>query len=351
MIKIAQGNLLRADVEALVNTVNCDGFMGKGIALQFKRAFPENFTVYQRDCRAGQVKPGSMLTVATGSMVNPAYIINFPTKLHWRERSRMEDIRTGLEALVAEIRRLGIRSIAIPPLGCGNGGLDWRVVKPLILSAVSQLPAVEFHIFEPVGAPAPADMPVGTARPKMTPGRAAIIKLMERYSALDYRRTLLEIQKLAYFMQEAGEPLQLRFVAATYGPYADNLNKVLERLQGHFLNGVGDRVSPDVEIELMPNAAEEADAFLAAAPESTRHHLDRVTKLISGFESPYGMELLSSAHWAATRIGAPTDVSAIITQRVHAWNDRKRSVLKPQHIRIAVDRLREERWLKPDAEK
>lgn len=345
MQKMTQGNLLRADVEALVNTVNCDGFMGKGIALQFKRAFPENFKVYARTCRMGQVAPGNMLTVATGAMVNPLYIINFPTKLHWREKSRLEYIQIGLEALVAEIRRLGIRSIAIPPLGCGNGGLDWRLVKPLIVSAISQLPNVEFQLFEPVGAPAPADMPVGTSRPNMTPGRAAIIKLMDQYSALDYRRTLLEIHKLAYFMQEAGEPLRLHFVAATYGPYADNLNKVLERLQGHFISGVGDRAAPDVEIELLPVAVAAADAFLAAGSESTQYHLGCVAKLISGFESPYGMELLSSVHWAATRIGAPTADLSIITTRVHTWNDRKRRMLKPQHIRVAVDRLRGERWL------
>ncbi len=122
MIQYTKGNILRADAEALVNTVNCVGFMGKGIALQFKKAYPENFTEYQKACRAEEVQPGRMHVYSTGRMLNPLYVINFPTKRHYRERSRYEDIESGLRALVTEIRRLGIRSIAVPPIGCGLGG-------------------------------------------------------------------------------------------------------------------------------------------------------------------------------------------------------------------------------------
>lgn len=153
MIHETKGNLLESDVEALVNTVNCVGFMGKGIALQFKQAFPENFAAYERAAKAGEVRPGKMFVFETGVMVNPKYIINFPTKRHWRGKSRIEDIETGLAALVQATKRLGIRSIAVPPLGCGNGGLDWAEVRTLILRSFEQLPDVKVHLFAPLGPP------------------------------------------------------------------------------------------------------------------------------------------------------------------------------------------------------
>ena len=206
MIEETKGNLLEADAEALVNTVNTVGHMGKGIALQFKQAYPENFLAYARALKRGEVQAGRMFVVPTGLVTNPRYIINFPTKRHWRGRSRIEDIDTGLEALVGEIRRLGIRSIAVPPLGCGNGGLDWRDVQPRIQRALADLHGVRVLLFAPRGAPA-----IRTRRPDMTPARALLVKLMEQYLGLAYRLTLLEVQKLAYFLQEAGEPLRLRY--------------------------------------------------------------------------------------------------------------------------------------------
>lgn len=149
MIEFKQGNLLEENAEALVNTVNCVGVMGKGIALQFKQAYPENFRQYEKACKAGEVQPGRMFTVATGNLFNPRYIINFPTKRHWKNNSKIEDIKSGLVALVQEVPSLGITSIAIPPLGCGNGGLNWADVKPLIVSAFAQLPEVRVIIFAP----------------------------------------------------------------------------------------------------------------------------------------------------------------------------------------------------------
>jgi O-acetyl-ADP-ribose deacetylase (regulator of RNase III) len=148
MIEIRQGNLLAEPAEALVNTVNCVGVMGKGIALQFKQAFPDVFKQYKKACDAGEVQPGKMFTVLTGEFLEPQYIINFPTKRHWKGSSRLDDVRSGLVALVAEVERLEIKSIAIPPLGCGNGGLDWAVVKPMIIEAFAGLPDVQVLLFE-----------------------------------------------------------------------------------------------------------------------------------------------------------------------------------------------------------
>ena len=344
MITTERGNVLEAKAEALVNTVNCVGFMGKGIALQFKKAYPENFDAYQRACRAHEVQPGHMFIFDRGSMLDVKYIINFPTKRHWKGGSRYEDIEAGLAALVEDVRRLGIRSIAIPPLGCGLGGLDWARVRPMIERAFEALPEVEVHLYEPAGAPAAEDMPVRTKRPHLTVARALFIRLMRQYAALDYRLTLLEIQKLAYFLQEEGQPLRLNYQAGLYGPYAPNLNKVLEALEGHYTRGYGDTQKPDVELALLDGAADEAEAFLQ---DHTLEHerLDRVSRLIEGFETPYGMELLSSVHWLAARATPAASSLDDAISGMAAWNDRKRRMFKPEHIRVAWDRLETEKWI------
>jgi O-acetyl-ADP-ribose deacetylase (regulator of RNase III) len=344
MIEIKRGNLLMANAETLVNTVNCVGYMGKGVALQFKKAFPENFTEYQKACRAGLVQPGRMFVSETGSILGPRYIVNFPTKRHWRGKSRYEDIEAGLRALVSEVKRLAIRSIALPPLGCGLGGLNWKKVRPMIEGAFNEVPDVHVMLFEPAGAPEAKTMPVRTKRPRMTVARALFIRLMDQYAELAYRLTLLEIQKLAYFLQEGGEPLRLRYEAGFYGPYAPNLNKVLEVLEGHFIRGYGDSQRPDVEIELMPRTADVAAEFLQDRPRF-QERLGRVARLISGFETPYGMELLSSVHWVATHGDARAVDAHSAVRLVTAWNDRKREMFRPGHIQVAWKRLAEQGWV------
>ena len=344
MVELTRGNILEAETEALVNTVNCVGFMGKGIALQFKKAYPDNFEAYRKACAAGEVQPGRMHIFELSSMLNPKFVINFPTKRDWRANSCYEDIEAGLKALVSDIRRLCIQSIAVPPLGCGLGGLDWSRVRPMIESAFAELPKVRVLLYEPVGAPEACKMPVRTTRPKLTLARALFIRLMDLYAAQSYRLTLLEIQKLAYFLQEAGQPLRLRYEAGHYGPYAPNLNKVLEALERHYTSGYGDSQKPDVEIELLAGAAEEASAFLAGhADEHGR--LDRVSRLIEGFETPYGLELLSSVHWVATHADPPAEDEQDAASALASWNERKRRMFRAEHIPIAWNRLASENWI------
>lgn len=177
----------------------------------------------------------------------------------------------------------------------------------------------------------------------MTAGRALLVKLMEQYVGLAYRLTLLEVQKLAYFLQEAGEPLRLRYEPGHYGPYAANLNNVLERIEGHYVRGYGDSQKPDAEIGLLQGATQEADAFLASHKES-RARLLRVAELIEGFETPYGMELLSSVHWVAKH-GAKVRSADDAIRAVHAWNERKWRMFSPSHIQVAWKQLDEAAWL------
>lgn len=350
MIEKTTGNLLEADVEALINTVNTVGVMGKGIALQFKKAFPENFKAYKKACDAKELEPGQMLVVETHELPGTAkYIINFPTKRHWRGKSKMEDIDSGLVALVQEIKKRNITSVAVPPLGCGNGGLRWSEVFPRIEAAFAGLPDVRVLVFEPAGAPSPRKMLNRTERPNMTPGRAAVLCLMNRYSVPGYvyRLSMLEIQKLAYFMQVSGQALRLKFQKHHYGPYADNLRKVLERIDGHYIEGYGDgdgTNSPETPITLLADAADEAESFLEK-DEETQERFAQVSKLIEGFETPYGMELLATVHWVASENPkAREDVSEAVRD-VHAWNARKRDLMQPAHIETAWNVLRKNDWL------
>lgn len=149
MIMLVKGNLLDAPAQALVNAVNTVGVMGKGIALMFKKRFPENCKAYAAACARGEVRVGAMFVTEGVRLGGPRWIINFPTKKHWRDPSKLEWVRDGLVALIDVVRQRRIRSIAIPPLGCGNGGLDWEVVRPMIETSFSDLPEVEAMIFEP----------------------------------------------------------------------------------------------------------------------------------------------------------------------------------------------------------
>jgi O-acetyl-ADP-ribose deacetylase (regulator of RNase III) len=344
MIQSTRGDILKADAEALVNTVNCVGFMGRGIAAQFKRAYPANFKVYEASCKRGEVQPGKMLIVETGQLTNPRWLINFPTKRHWRAGSRLEDIDAGLAALIADVRRLGIRSIAVPPLGCGLGGLAWSEVRPRIEAAFAELPEVTALLFEPDGAPAPAEMAKTAERPPMTPGRAVLIRLVEEYLAalMDPFVSLLEIHKLMYFMQEAGEPLRLKYRKALYGPYAENLRQVLSHVEGHFLSGYADGGdSPDKQLQLVPGVAREAQALLEQHPETLRR-FHRVADLVEGFETPFGMELLATVHWLHAH-GGVKDQSQM-AGAFYQWGARKR-MFEERQIHIAWETLAAKGWL------
>lgn len=348
MIQTLRGNLLEANVQALVNTVNTVGVMGRGVALQFKLAFPENYEVYRRACERGEVRIGSMLTYDLRRLQNPRYIINFPTKQHWRGKSRLEYIDAGLKDLVRTIHDLGIESVALPPLGAGLGGLKWSDVLPRIRAAMADLADVEVLVYEPAGAPATAAALVSTPRPTMTPGRAALLALMGHYRAtlMDEGITLLEIHKLMYFLQEAGEPLRLKYVKGIYGPYSTNLHHVLERMEGHYIQGYGEgSENPGKVIEYDEDALREAESFVHHRAD-TRARFQRIERLIDGFDTPYGLELLASVHWVAMQEdpAARHDADTAMT-RVQQWSDRKRTMFRGEHVRAAWERLKAEGWL------
>lgn len=348
MITDAHGNLLDDSADALVNTVNTVGIMGKGIALQFKRRFPAMFKDYERAAKQGDLHLGTMHVWPTGTLEAPHYVINFPTKAHWRSRSKLPDIEAGLQDLRTVLLQLNVRSVAVPPLGCGHGGLRWSEVEPLIAKALGDLPEVDVRVYPPEGAPPASEMVDNTSRPRMTRGKATLLVMLDRYLNQAVEVTQLEIQKLLYFLQVAGEDMNLVFVKDRYGPYADDARKSLRSMEGHFISGFGDgsgSVLTADPIDLLPDAVAEADTALAEAPE-TAARIERVLDLTEGFASPYGLELLSTVHWVATQIDPDAAHDpAIAASHVAEWNDRKARLFTPDHIAAASDHLVAKGWL------
>lgn len=292
------GDMFSTNSDAIVNTVNCVGVMGKGVALEFKRKWPENYKFYKRACDKRELRPGKVLTFDRGGIFEsepPRYLINFPTKDHWRAKSKIEYIESGLDALVIEIKKLSIKSIALPPLGCGNGGLDWKIVKPLIINKLSVLDNVRIELYGPFGNETdPEYIEVIT---KMTRSRALYIKaiasLEPRFGGSIDR---LSLQKVAYFLQYLGVPFNLEFKNSLYGPYSGTFKKaILKLVKWRCLHVDQDR------------SANATSAGYAAADEYLRLHdvseeaIEKLAHLIQGYDSPYGLELLSTTHFNASR--------------------------------------------------
>ena len=344
MIEYKTGDIFAENAEALVNSVNCVGVMGRGIALQFKKRFPDNFDAYAKACNRNEVVPGRMFVYETGRLTNPRYIINFPTKRHWRGKSRIGDIEAGLECLVEVIRERNIQSLALPPLGTDLGGLNWEDVASRIKVALEELDDICIVVFTPGSAPADGRPHPSPNVPKMTAGRASLVILMRRYldGLLDPYVTLLEVHKLMYFLQVAGESLRLKYEKGTYGPYSANLRHVLMAVEGHLVSGYSDGIdNPDKLLELVPGATEDAYSFIEDKPE-TNEHLNRVAMLVEGFESSFGLELLATVHWVAKEHTNAT-VDQII-EKTYAWGPQKQCFSKRQ-IELAFSVLTEYGWI------
>lgn len=342
MIEYKNGDILREDVEAIVNTVNCVGIMGRGLALQFKNKFPQNFKEYQLACTNKEVQLGKMFVHQTGQLINPKYIINFPTKGHWKQNSKIEDISNGLDDLITIIEKYSIKSIAIPPLGSGLGGLDWNQVKKLIEEKLKNINCTVI-LFEPLEQK--IEKSITKEIPKMTAGRAALIGLMDRYlkGLMDPFISLIEVHKLMYFMQESGEELRLKYKKAQFGPYADNLRHVLNTIEGHFIIGYEDGGdAPTKQLKLIPKAVEDAKNYLINK-KNTNENFVKVAKLVDGFETPFGLELLSTVHWIVKNENA-SNLEEVIS-KIYNWNERKKQFSRKQ-IQIALDTLVKNDWLK-----
>ena len=341
MFEFKQGNILKDKSEAIINTVNCVGVMGRGIAFQFKQVYPDNFKEYKRSCDKGEFQLGNMFVYSLESLFNPKYIINFPTKNHWKDKSKINDIESGLISLKDTIKKYKIKSIAIPPLGCGLGGLNWDEVKLLIKKTFNDVKNVDFIIYEPSKY---FEIIKSNEKPELTPSRAALIELINRYlqSMLDPFITLLEIHKLMYFLQEAGQPLKLNYSKGFYGPYAQNLRHVLNRLEGYYITGYDGEDSPDKSINLLPESTEKANILIKNDLELLKK-IEKVSDLVNGFETSFGLELLSTVHWVVSKELKSRSVDEIV-DAVYSWNEKKRKFSQRQ-IEIAFNTLKTQAWI------
>ncbi|BCO26294.1 hypothetical protein MIZ03_1174 [Rhodoferax lithotrophicus] len=350
MLNFTTGNLLEARAQALVNTVNTVGVMGKGIALMFKERFADNYRQYAAACKSGQVKTGHMFVTKTTELDGPRWIINFPTKQHWRSPSQLEWVVEGLQDLRRFLIDNEVKSVAIPPLGAGNGGLDWNHVRPEIERALGDLTEIDITVFEPTRQYQNVAKRAGIE--KLTPARALIAELVRRYWVLGMECSLLEIQKLAWFLERSIErfmpgnnPLALQFEANRYGPYANRLDKLLDKLDGSYLHcekRIADADKLDV-IWFDDGRKDLVQAYLQSEAKAYLPALEATAELIDGFESPFGMELLATVDWLLTREQVTPTVPAL-REALKRWPipgaaQRKTHLFHDQAISIALERL------------
>lgn len=351
MIKYTQGNLLEADAEALVNTVNTVGVMGKGIALMFKERFAKNMQEYAKACKAKEVETGKMFVTQTDELIGPKWIINFPTKKHWRSPSKLEWVIDGLEDLKSVIQKNNVKSIAIPPLGAGNGGLEWKVVRKHIEKSLSDLTDVDILVYQPTSQYQNISKKRGVK--ELTSSRALIAELIRRYWVLGMECSLLEIQKLAWFLervikvQNIDNPLKLSFQPNNYGPYADRLRHLLEALDGSYLKS-DKRISDSAPLDVIwfnETKRDVINTYLHSDVKDYLSALELTSEIIDGFESPYGMELLATVDWLVVKEKyEPTVVS--IEKGIqnwpagNRWATRKSKLFDQHSIGIALDRLK-----------
>jgi len=341
MIVFEKGNLLKAEVEALVNTVNTVGVMGKGIALQFKETFPENFKAYRAAVERGELHTGTMFVVPLHRMDGLKYIINFPTKEHWRAPSRIEWIRDGLQDLRRIMLEKEIQSIALPPLGCGNGGLDWAEVKPLIQTALSDLSA-KIVVYEPDAAiTAILQKENDKTRANLTNPRAMLLYLLYQYRALGEEVCEFAAEKLAYFLQRFGETqFRLDFSRHIYGPYSGKVRHVLYALNGVYIRGFEQKnIRPFDEFQLSGDKRDEIELHLKTKlSDAERQRMQLVSELIDGYQSPYAIELLASVDFILK--DHPTASPEEVREAVAGWSQRKSKMFQLWQIETAMKHLK-----------
>jgi O-acetyl-ADP-ribose deacetylase (regulator of RNase III) len=340
MIRYEIGNLLESDADALVNTVNTVGVMGKGIALQFKNSFPNNFKTYARACENNELRIGKLLVTEEESLLSgKKIIINFPTKTSWRKPSEYNYIEEGLDALVSLIKERNLKSIALPPLGAGNGGLDWKKVRPILEHYLADIDC-DVRIFQPNTA---IKETLKKERVTLTPARAMLLSVLYDVTRNGEFVSEFTAEKIAYFLQRFGGSavFKLDFKPNFYGPYSGKVKHVLYYLNGSYIMGYSSKdKKPFEEIGLVTDAEQEVLDFLGKAENSEYNEIVEKTKFfLSGFYSPFGLELLSTVDFIRTN--KKLDSEDLVVQELENWSNRKKSLFtNPTFVKIAMKNLR-----------
>lgn len=349
MIRTVTGNLLESDAVALVNTVNTVGVMGKGIALQFKEAYPHNFSLYKKACKEHLVNVGTMFIVEdTDIFGKQKIIVNFPTKTTWRRPSEYAYIKDGLADLRLQIVTRQLKSIAIPPLGSNNGGLDWNQVRQMIYEALADLDC-DIQLYEPSAIIVEK---MKQERTKLTPARAMLLYMLCQMTAEGEFPSEFASEKLAYFMQRFGaeDIFKLQFNAHVYGPYSGKVKFVLYHLNGSYLRGVGQmQQKPFDYLWLAPDTRETVTNYLCQPElQHCKDICDRTSAFLSGYYSNYLLELLATTDYilnnkpelAGWRNKQPEDILDTVEQYIWNWNDRKRRLFNnAAHILLVLKHI------------
>lgn len=339
MIQYKTGNLLDSKAEALVNTVNTIGVMGKGIALQFKHLFPNNFKLYVKACKNNEVKVGQLLVTEEETLLSgKKIIINFPTKTNWRLPSEYQYIESGLTELVKLIKDKNIKSIAIPPLGSGNGGLDWNKVKLILERHLADIDC-DIHIYEPNTVIQEA---LKKERVKLTPARAMLLSVLYELVRNGEFASEFSSEKIAYFLQRFGakDTFNLEFHPNFYGPYSGKVKHVLFYLNGSYIKGYSSKdKKPFEELGLIADAEMDVIEFLEKPDNAAyKRTVEKTKSLLTGFYSPFGLELLSTIDFIIAEKKASTEETILI--ELKNWSDRKKTMFTNQKfIQIALTNL------------
>ncbi len=339
MIRFTTGNIFDSSADALVNTVNTEGVMGKGIALQFKKQFPSNYKVYREACKQNRFHIGDLLFFEEENLVEGRkWIINFPTKTTWRQPSQYSYIEKGLEELKKTIPLYPIRSIALPPLGSGNGGLDWNRVKELIKVHLMDVD-LDITVFEPNAA---IHEKMKTERVKLTEARAMLLFMLFQLVKNGEFVSEFSSEKICYFLQRFGakKHLKLQFEPQFYGPYSGLVKRVLNHLNGSYIMGYGGMdKKPFEEMTLVPDGEAEVLKYLEER-QDLKEIVKKTDEFLSGFYSDFGLELLSTIDFIM--LSKKTVDKDSVKEYLHSWSDRKRTLFSNEKfIDISISHLRE----------
>jgi len=344
-----KGNILESPAYALVNTVNTEGVMGKGLALQFKEAYPLNYKLYRQECKSGALDVGKMFVCEDISDTYGKHlIINFPTKRSWRRPSEYSYIEAGLQALKTEIEHRNIKSLAIPPLGSCNGGLQWERVKTMIEQVLSNVDC-EIYIYEPSQA---IEEKMKQERVKLTPARAMLLDVLCDIVSQGEFVSEFEAEKVAYFLQRFGatDVFKLKYSKAKYGPYSGKVKYVLHYLNGSYLKGMSDLNNrPFDPIWITSDTAPAAKNYLDKPGNERYKDIADITKeFLSGFASAYGIEILSTIDFIlqndkVLRNWRNMDRQVVIDTIINdlnAWNERKQRMFNnKRNVELAFNHL------------
>ncbi|MGF1769615.1 macro domain-containing protein [Enterovibrio makurazakiensis] len=298
MIKYVKGDLFTDSADALVNTVNTVGVMGKGLAFQFKNIYPDNFEAYKLACKAKELRTGKMFVFEIKSSSPSRYVINFPTKEHWRGKSKIEYIENGLQDLVVVARQLSLKSVAIPALGAGLGGLPWSQVERQIKEILSSENSVEWRIYSPTGECKAQE------KSQMTTGRAILLHAIDSYirTTKKGKASELEVQAFVFMLSRKGIKLEgLIFDQFRDTPYSEVLHSYLKKVDGEFLYLSGASNSPNKTlITIEKKSFIDLKPYVDKKPEY-KNIIKNSLAALSGYEGQEGLALLSTSLWLANK--------------------------------------------------